>query len=225
MKFVPLTIKKILETGLRFGWLDWRLEAIFGFRNPESSMSRLPSSGPSASLLIPHWNSKKLLASNNFLWMRIFQWLVVLLPLTRIDSLWMNIIQWCVVLPPLTRNDSPLYIEVISESQTRVDTLMTKERSELLHRISEQLWDERSYLIKCWLWKKVQLKFSSKISKQLRDYWGITGRDEANNQKDLRQYHRFKNSNPWEYWETNIVTSHRFWHYRALLFWTMTIFQ
>jgi len=46
-------------------WMfGWRLEAISGFRNPKSSISRLSSCGHSASFLIPPWNSKKLFETN-----------------------------------------------------------------------------------------------------------------------------------------------------------------
>jgi len=40
------------------------IEAISGFRNLKSPMSRLPSSGPNALFLVSHWDSKKLLESN-----------------------------------------------------------------------------------------------------------------------------------------------------------------
>jgi len=52
------------ETELRLRWLDRQLEAISGFRNTKNWMSCMPSSGLSASFLLPHGNLKNLLELN-----------------------------------------------------------------------------------------------------------------------------------------------------------------
>ena len=43
---------------MRLGWLDWRFEAISGFRNTKRTMSRLPSYGPKGLFSIPHWKTQ-----------------------------------------------------------------------------------------------------------------------------------------------------------------------